>query len=370
MNNYYYVIHLGFTFFLLFTTWSTTQILLSSILPTNIAYKALSMVYFSYSLSCFIAPMFIERLGIKTSLIIASISYSLFTLSIQFIDFYLVILISLIHGFFASILWISQGSYLTSLSKDTPNQIGVYTGTFWSIHFFSSITGHLLTQLIMLFTSSKGNILIILSIISFLSLFSFLFIKNVEKTESKQEFYRQKLFEMLKEMKYIIIFIIYEGISASFQSGVFTKQMEFQDIPKVMFFYGLTLLIGSYCWGKLFDRFGWKLLIGLNMIIHPFAYSLINLDFEKRIIAILLGMSDGINVNLMNSTISKKFKETSIAFALFKSIQSLSTSIGFYLCEYLTMLYFQFLVLGLLIIGTLLFYIWMGQEEKEEEIEI
>jgi hypothetical protein len=60
------VIHLAFSFLLLFTAYTTTQSLVTSLFPDYGTY-ALATVYFCFALGGFISPYVVSRIGIRYS---------------------------------------------------------------------------------------------------------------------------------------------------------------------------------------------------------------------------------------------------------------------------------------------------------------
>jgi hypothetical protein len=58
------VVHLALSFFLLFSAYTTTQSLVTSLFPDYGSY-ALALLYFCFALGGFISPYVVSRLGIR-----------------------------------------------------------------------------------------------------------------------------------------------------------------------------------------------------------------------------------------------------------------------------------------------------------------
>lgn len=150
-------------------------------------------------------------------------------------------------------------------------------------------------------------------------------------------------------------------------------------IPKVLFFEGLFVLVGSFLWGRIYDATGWRLLLsilfGCYFISHLLLYiqllnisinyensmmmtMLLSSDTSYVICGCLFGIGDSINYQLTSSTIIKLFhKESVVIFAFTKGMQSMATSFGFILAGLVGVSFFQILLVFLLVTGSYAFVI-------------
>nr|CAG4716761.1 unnamed protein product [Naegleria fowleri] len=115
------VFNLGFSFFLLFCSYETTQNFLTTIREEE-GFIALFVLYTAFAFASFVSPSFCTLVGEKTTIIIGSSGYILFVFSAAIESSALLYVAAAYNGFCAALLWTSQGSLLT-LSANYSQQI-------------------------------------------------------------------------------------------------------------------------------------------------------------------------------------------------------------------------------------------------------
>ncbi|KAG2383193.1 hypothetical protein C9374_004530 [Naegleria lovaniensis] len=106
------VFNLGFSFFLLFCSYETTQNFLTTIREEE-GFIALFVLYTAFAFASFVSPSFCTLVGEKITVIIGSSGYILFVFSAAIESSALLYLTAAYNGFCAALLWTSQGSLLT-----------------------------------------------------------------------------------------------------------------------------------------------------------------------------------------------------------------------------------------------------------------
>ncbi|XP_039839847.1 UNC93-like protein 3 isoform X2 [Panicum virgatum] len=114
---------------------------------------SLGILYTSFTVFSVVAPPVVTRLGPKRALVVGSSRYVLFILANLVPTWYTMVPASLYLGFCASIIWVGQGTYLTSaaLSHARENNLpegrtlGNFTGEFWGIIASTQVIGNLLS---------------------------------------------------------------------------------------------------------------------------------------------------------------------------------------------------------------------------------
>ena len=116
----------------------------------DFGFYSLALLYFVFGVSCFISTPIVKKCGERTSLIISSIGYGLFTASFilasvpvqypelkdkwylndNFIKFTNCLGASCC-GFGAAILWVAQGRYLSTCASNKNK--GLFNSVFWAI---------------------------------------------------------------------------------------------------------------------------------------------------------------------------------------------------------------------------------------------
>jgi MFS family permease len=138
--NFDILLVLSFGFFLLFTAFNTAQSLSVTVLKDNdfgeLGFYSLAVLYMSFGVSSFFAAPIVKRCGERTSLVVASLAYILFTavfilpalrsenpdrdgwlLSRGFIRT-IIILTSILDGVGAGVLWVAQGTTIAKCASD------------------------------------------------------------------------------------------------------------------------------------------------------------------------------------------------------------------------------------------------------------
>jgi len=386
-----YIIFIGLQFLGLFTSFNTTQNLQTTQNKT-LGFWVLSVLYITFSLSNFIAPIFISKLGISKSLAIGASGYVLFiAANIQGIPV-LLIIGAICNGFGAAVLWTSQGTYVTQWSRK--EDLGKNSGIFFAIFQLNQLIGNLFTGIVYQnfkdIPNLKIYIYIAFTILAAVSSATFFFLKEPPKQFTSPKSTRAKLletFSIFKE-KYMILLIavmIYSGLSQSFFFGVYTKILgevgQESLIGLVMSVFGITNAVCSYSFGKLGDIIGWKPIIILGTITALICH-IVLLLFKTTTIPIIyfyllaacLGISDASFYVTLYATIGLYFHEKeSAAFAGFRFLQSTSTAIYFSVSAYVTLPIIIVVVDSFLIIGVLNYWIstlyFKINEDKESLIK-
>jgi MFS family permease len=135
------VVHLAVGFFFLFAAYNTIQNYVTSLLPGCLGFTSLCVLYVSVCPSLMLAPSICKKLGDRYTLVLGSLCYAVWIASLTRADNqWLVLGASVVIGFGAAILWVAQGSYLTSFGDSTNRS--VLAGTFWSIYQCSGVMGN------------------------------------------------------------------------------------------------------------------------------------------------------------------------------------------------------------------------------------
>ncbi|KAL7473008.1 hypothetical protein ACHAXS_013383 [Conticribra weissflogii] len=165
---------LGVVFFFVFAAYTTIQFYAASIYGSNLASDSVSAVYFTFTLTCLVAPGIINKWGCRMAMFIGVLGYASLVLA-SLIYFLcggeevmwarrLVVLGGAVLGCGASILWTAQGrlilqyaakateleildrkssdeSVFTMENVKNSTQTGKLMGLFWAIFQCSSLVG-------------------------------------------------------------------------------------------------------------------------------------------------------------------------------------------------------------------------------------
>ncbi|CAD6269809.1 unnamed protein product [Miscanthus lutarioriparius] len=184
-------VHILCTAFLfVFSAYSAAQNLESTVnTEGDLGTVSLGILYTSFTLFSVVASPVVTRLGPKRALVVGTSGYVLFILANHFPSWYTMVPASLYLGFCASIIWVGQGTYLTSaaLSHARDNNLpegptlGKFNGEFWGIFASTQVLGNLLS--LALLRNGKA-MLILMTTALFISCGAFLFLTIVTEKPS------------------------------------------------------------------------------------------------------------------------------------------------------------------------------------------
>lgn len=314
-----------------------------STIHQNMGYVSLASLYLVFSLSNFISPTIESFLGPRVCLIVAGFIYTSYTLFAAFPYRWAIIVSSVLVGFAASLLWISQGDYLTKISKK--ENMGTNSGIFLGLFFSSMILGNILISTLFVVGLQQYIIFLILFSLGVFGVVLMFFLRPEPKISSNK---RKSIIGSIKctcnvlidtRMILLMGLIIYSGYSSSIFLGkvpeIIGKELGKSYIGFTMSTFGIAELLGSIFFGFTSDKFGKKIMMFFTIFIHVLAisWSFIMMKYPPYsyfISTFLNGFADsGMNTNLY-SILGNVFNEQpSNAFASFKFVQSVSFTMGF-----------------------------------------
>jgi len=252
----------------------------------------------------------------------------LFTLQIQ--NSYLLLAISVINGFTTASFWINQGRWMQKIIS--PELIGRLTGVFWMLYNSSSLIGNTSSFLMTRFATISTNLLIwCLAGVAIVGLLMLLFMSDAPKTsDSGTVIGRCRNLIRLKDHRPSLLLAPYSigmGISGAFNYGCIPsfitmtmKSSGTNSISQAFIFYGLGATIGSYTFGRLFDKYGWKTDLVSNVVslgIVTVLSTLLSLDLIPHggvsvcffLLLLFGGLNDSVSNCLINISVSKVYIE-------------------------------------------------------------
>ncbi|KAK1392595.1 putative Ion channel regulatory protein, UNC-93 [Heracleum sosnowskyi] len=145
---------LSWAFLFIFLAYGAVQNLESTInTEKNLGTISLGVLYTSFTVSTLFASFVVRMLGSKNALILGTTGYWLFIAANLFPTWYTMVPVSLYLGFSASIIWVGQGTYLTSTARSHAYDhnehegtiIGQFNGEFWGMFASHQLVGNLLS---------------------------------------------------------------------------------------------------------------------------------------------------------------------------------------------------------------------------------
>ncbi|KAM9992500.1 hypothetical protein ACTFIY_009935 [Dictyostelium cf. discoideum] len=416
-NNKINIIILGLCFCILFSAFSPTQILQTTI-NQNLGYYTLAVLYSSLSISNFISPFIVSKFGEKISLIIGTLSYAMYIGSNIYVTQTSLYISSILVGFGGAILWNAQGSLIIKYS--TEETIGPNTGLFFALFQTDQIIGNLGSATLINKAGLSNNILFSIFMgISIIPIIGFLFlncpittkikktikpinIQDEEETKGNQENHDgddddlsiKNIFKSIiilfkdKPIQLLIPSLVYSGISQTFFFGVFSSLIGVEWVGYVMSVFGFFDALSSFILGKLSYKIGRKILILISTISSIIGTILIILVNQSKIIhfstanndnnnnygeykilfyfigSALLGFSDaGFNTQLYSLLGVLYPTNGEAAVGVFKFVQSTATAVAFIYGPYAS-LFENIFVLDCFVIISCVFFIFADNFSK------
>ncbi|KAJ0987749.1 hypothetical protein J5N97_006105 [Dioscorea zingiberensis] len=370
---------LSVAFLFIFSAYHAAQNLESTInTEGGLGTTSLGILYVSFTLFSFVASPIVRRLGLKSSLLLGSSGYLLFVASNLIPSWYTMVPASVYFGFSASILWVGQGTYLTSTAwshaKDCHLHdgkiIGNFNGEFWGFFASTQVTGNLLTLAFLrngkgdnvtgtglLFTVFLVSIAVGIILLFFLS-------RRSHKEEgivihpSVRSILESILAPMLeRRMQLIIPLFAYSGLHQAFVWAEFTKHVVapsfgVSGVGGAMALYGAADAICSLVSGRLTSGINsiTKIVLGgaflqiLVLLWLLFGYSLTVGALGSVIpllIAVIWGVGNGVFITQLNALLGILSKhergfDLESAFGQLKVWQSAAIAVVFFLSPYIS----------------------------------
>lgn len=324
------VVYLSVCFLFTFTSYTGAQSIMSSLIPGNLGFWSLGCVYIAYTVgSLLISTSVVIALTPKWAMLLASVFYGAFVAANIKPMWGPLITMSVLAGLGASIIWASQGAYITAaaichakaLGKPPRSSIGLMNGIFFCVFSLSVVIGNILNSLILSddsvialsssdseggkseLSKSAQTLFFCFVAISVIGILGFVTVpspvpqgytidytelskeddSNEEKTKLKDNEESRKLstFEklmgamvLLKDVKLLcfMLFLLFTGFMQSFAYGAFTRDyvkanLGIKMVGFVMAVFGLLDSVASAVAGKVCDRFGVRLAGAVGVVV-------------------------------------------------------------------------------------------------------
>uniref|UniRef100_A0A0E0MNQ1 UNC93-like protein 3 n=1 Tax=Oryza punctata TaxID=4537 RepID=A0A0E0MNQ1_ORYPU len=270
---------LSAAFLFVFSAYCAAQNLESSVnTEGDLGTVSMGILYTSFTLFAVAASPLVTWLGSKRALVVGTSGYVVFILANLVPTWYTMVPASLYLGFTASIIWVGQGTYLTSaaLSHARDNNLpegqtlGNFNGEFWGMFASTQVIGNLISLALLrdgkdggsvtgknlLFVVFLGCMIVGIVLMCLLS-------KRDEKgnnapTHSSFGAMMKYIVVPLKDRRMILIIplIAYSGLQQAFVWAVFTKNivtpvLGISGVGGAMAIYGAADVVCSLVAGRL-----------------------------------------------------------------------------------------------------------------------
>ncbi|KAM3325395.1 UNC93-like protein 3 [Capsicum chacoense] len=369
-------------FLLIFLAYGAAQNLESTInTEGNLGTISLGILYLSFMFCSIFASLVVRKLGSKNALILGSTGYWLFVAANLMPNWYTMVPASLYLGFAASIIWVGQGTYLTSTARSHANDhslneaiiIGKFNGVFYGMFASHQFVGNLFTLALMRDKeggSTSGKTVLFLVFVCTITLGAILMCflsKRTGKEEARQQdssassvssvaTLLKSIITLLQDIRMLLIIplIAYSGLQQAFVWAEFTKYlvkptMGESGVGGAMAVYGVFDAICSLVTGHFtFGLSSISIIVSGGALVQGAVLVWILLTqsvtggvlgiLYPLLIAALWGIGDGVLNTQLSALLGILFKDDlEGAFAQLKLWQSFAIAIVYFLGPYISL---------------------------------
>ncbi|CAF3791660.1 unnamed protein product [Rotaria sordida] len=353
-SNFYNIIHLSLSFFLILTPFGVTQIFQTSSDHAKDGAFALAITSLVFCLTNLVLSSYITRsLGVRLTLILSSVAYVPFIASNIKYNRWTLYISGFLVGVGAALLWTAQGVYVT-ISTNKHEQVnnlvpsstrGLMNGTFFGIFQLHQIIGNLLVSFLFHIKLDEWIIFTILTSICGLGTFSLIFLRPVEIPKDGKKQSILSSVSILFDIRFLFLIptMCYSGLSQGFIAAAVPPLIVDKSWKYLIFgLFGTVSAVSYVFFGNLSDLIGRRLVIfAIGALAHMTIFVLLLIVWEPPldqnnteiflILVIGLSIGDAIFGTLLYSIIGTFYEESRLAdaFACLKVFQSGSTAIAF-----------------------------------------
>jgi hypothetical protein len=159
------IMTVGFT--MVFISYSTLQAYVSSLLPGDLGFQSLVVLYVAFVVFLVFAPFFCDLLGDVGAMVLGSTGYIVYVLSLVIGEPTLILAGSVVLGFGSSLLWVGQGAALTRWSTGATR--GKNAGIFWGGYQLSSVLGPMTSYVVLTDVPEAQKVTLLFSVMTAVS---------------------------------------------------------------------------------------------------------------------------------------------------------------------------------------------------------
>ncbi|WOL20336.1 hypothetical protein Cni_G29141 [Canna indica] len=395
---------LSLAFLFVFSAYGAAQNLETTVnTEEDLGTTSLGILYLSFTFFSLVASPVVRILGSKTALVLGTSGYLLFIASNLKPSRYTMFPASLYLGFTAALIWVGQGTYLTSAALSYAKDyhlhegtvIGSFNGEFWAMFAGHQVIGNLFS-LALLHDGKDGetvsgkNLLFtvfLCCMVVGIILMCFLSKRNEKEngpaTNSSIGYQLKSVVSLLvdKRMLLTIPLIVYSGLQQAFVWAEFTKEvvtpsLGVSGVGGAMAIYGAADAICSLFAGRLTSGLysitlivsGGAFLQIIVILWLLFGYSLTSGQLGyicPLLIAAVWGVGDGVFNTQLSALLGILYKhEKEPAFAQLKLWQSAAIAVIFFSSPYLSLQAMLIMLVAVLCISLLSFIYLTLQVER------
>ncbi|GAB4833794.1 hypothetical protein Ancab_032043 [Ancistrocladus abbreviatus] len=392
---------LSTAFLLVFLAYGAVQNLESTVnADGDLGTTCLGILYVSFTFFSLFASLVVRKMGSKKALVLGTSGYWLFTAANLKPSWYMMVLASLYMGFAASIIWVGQGTYLTSTARSHAKDcnlhegtvIGNFNGEFFGMFASHQVIGNLLTLLLLRDSTegdTSGTTLLFIVFLCIMTL-GIVLMCFLHKTDNKEEdnpeassigffsivaFVSKLVIAPLSDIRLLLIipFFAYSGLQQAFVWAEFTKKIVKPTLGEsgvggLMAVYGafdalcsvvagrFTSSLSSITWIVAGGSFAQAVMLLWILLKYSTTSGALGIIYPL-LMASALGIGDGVFNTQLNALLGMLFKhDMEAAFAQLKLWQSGSIAVVFFLMPYVSLRVMVLIMLLVLLVAVSAFF--------------
>ncbi|KHG16554.1 hypothetical protein F383_09813 [Gossypium arboreum] len=337
---------LSCAFLLIFLAYGAAQNLETTINSEgNLGTVSLGILYVSFAFFSLFASLVVRVLGSKNAVVLGTTGYWLYIAANLKPTWYTMVPVSLYMGFAASVIWVGEGTYLTSIARSHAIDTGLHEGTvignfngeFWAVFALHQFVGNLITLAVLPKGTEGSTGSTTLLFIVFLCSMTLVILPLLDM-----------------RMLLVIPLIAYSGLQQAFVWASYTKDIVNPTLGEAgvggaMAVYGAFDAICSLAAGRLTSGLRsitvivcggafFQALIFLWLLLKYSATSGVLGVIYPLLMAAFLGVGDGVLNTQLSALLALLFKhDTEGAFAQLKVWQSSAIAVVFFLSPVVTL---------------------------------
>ncbi|KAK8553698.1 hypothetical protein V6N13_072639 [Hibiscus sabdariffa] len=373
---------LSSAFLLIFLAYGAAQNLETTVNSEgNLGTVSLGILYVSFAFFSLFASLVVRLLGSKNAVVLGTTGYWLYIAANLKPTWYTMVPASLYMGFAASIIWVGEGTYLTSIARSHARDtklhegtvIGNFNGEFWAVFALHQFVGNMITLAVLpkgTEGSTSNTTLLFIVFLCSMTLGTILMF-FIRKTDDKEEkvsedlpvsFYsavasrlKSVILPLLDiRMLLVVPLIAYSGLQSAFVWANYTKDivnpiLGEAGVGGAMAVYGAFDAICSLAAGRLTSGIKSITIIACGgVFFQALIFLWLWLKYSGTsgvlgmvyplLMAALLGIGDGVLNTQISALLALLFKhDTEGAFAQFKVWQSSAIAVVFFLSPAVTL---------------------------------
>ncbi|XWS67029.1 hypothetical protein CRYUN_Cryun05aG0251300 [Craigia yunnanensis] len=400
---------LSCAFLLIFLAYGAAQNLETTVnAEGNLGTVSLGILYVSFAFFSLFASLVVRVLGSKNAVVLGTTGYWLYIAANLKPTWYTMVPVSVYLGFAASIIWVGEGTYLTSIARSHATDtnlhegtvIGNFNGEFWAMFALHQFVGNLITLAVLQNgaegSTSNTTVLFIVFLCSMtLGTILMCFLRKIDGKEEKVSAdssvsFCSAVVSRLKSvitplldtrMLLIIPLIAFSGLQQAFVWAEYTKYvvnpiLGEAGVGGAMAVYGAFDAICSLAAGRLTSGLRsitfivcggafFQAVIFLWLLLKYSATSGVLGIVYPLLMAALLGIGDGVLNTQLSALLALLFQhDTEGAFAQLKVWQSSAIAVVFFLSPAVTMQTMVVIMLAAIFVSLISFLFLTLKVEK------